>query len=195
MLSADVALLSESADVRLDTSACTLEAVVAAVEGCGFAARVVSSSPEGGGGSGAAAGVATLKLSVQGMHCSACSSAVEAALAAVPGVQAAAVSLTVQQAEVRYRAAVGGKALEAALVAAVEGAGFEAAGERRCGCQSWVLLQVVPWCVQPDRCSPTVAATLQRPIPAHSPALPAPCVPLQCWAPPSPASSCWRWAA
>ena len=35
-----------------------------------------------------------------GMHCSACSTAVEHALGALPGVRSAAVSLTLQQAEV-----------------------------------------------------------------------------------------------
>ena len=40
MLSADVALLSESAALRLDSAACTAEDTVAAVEACGFAALV-----------------------------------------------------------------------------------------------------------------------------------------------------------
>ena len=35
-----------------------------------------------------------------GMHCSACSTAVEHALAALPGVRSAAVSLTMQQADI-----------------------------------------------------------------------------------------------
>ena len=42
------------------------------------------------------------KLEVLGMHCSACSSAVESALGAIQGVQHCAVSLTMQQAEVEY---------------------------------------------------------------------------------------------
>ena len=41
-----------------------------------------------------------VKLRVSGMHCSACSTAVEAALGALPGVRSAAVSLTMQQADV-----------------------------------------------------------------------------------------------
>ena len=60
--------------------------------------------------------------------------AVEAALLKVPGVQSASVSLTVQQAEVLYSAAAaGGKGggMEEQLVAAVEGCGFEAAGNPR----------------------------------------------------------------
>lgn len=60
-----------------------------------------------------------------------CPAAVEAALAAVPGVQTAAVSLTTHQAEVRYAAAAGGKVLERALIDAVEACGFDAVGKWR----------------------------------------------------------------
>ncbi len=190
VLGAEVALLSETATARLDGAAVTPEQAVDAIEACGFEARVVSSSQEGGGG-GSSRGVETLRLDVQGMHCSACSSggegvlllrllqnafwcswcnsvlaclcaaatewyrllgllhasvaaatclqsvlplrppaaaAVEAALQLVPGVRSAAVSLTVQQAEVRYAASAGGKAFEQSLVDAVEGCGFEATG-------------------------------------------------------------------
>lgn len=62
--------------------------------------------------------------------------AVEAALQAVPGVQSAAVSLAVQQAEVRYNAGTVAGAgssslpIEHQLVAAVEDCGFEASGKR-----------------------------------------------------------------
>jgi cation transport ATPase len=40
------------------------------------------------------------QISVKGMHCSACSSAVESALAALPGVQHASVALLTNSAEV-----------------------------------------------------------------------------------------------
>lgn len=62
-------------------------------------------------------------------HCA----AVEAALQLVPGVRSASVSLTVQQAEVRYAAPAGGKAFEQSLVDAVEGCGFEATGAAGAG--------------------------------------------------------------
>ena len=42
-----------------------------------------------------------MQISVKGMHCSACSSAVESALAALPGVQHASVALLTNSAEVR----------------------------------------------------------------------------------------------
>lgn len=41
-------------------------------------------------------------MEVLGMHCSACSSAVEAALEGTPGVQRASVSLTLRMAEITY---------------------------------------------------------------------------------------------
>jgi copper chaperone CopZ len=66
--------------------------------------------------------------------------AVEGALLAVAGVLAASVSLTLDQAEVQYSEAA---CSPAALVAAVEAAGFEAAGEcwRQEGPGSWECLQ------------------------------------------------------
>ena len=41
-------------------------------------------------------------MEVEGMHCSACSGAVERALEGTPGVQKAAVSLTLKMTEVTY---------------------------------------------------------------------------------------------
>ena len=62
-----------------------------------------------------------LRLEVRGMSCGNCSAAVTRALEAVPGVKKARVSLDPGRAEVK------GKALDgAALVRAVEDAGFEA---------------------------------------------------------------------
>ena len=63
-------------------------------------------------------------LQVGGMTCGSCSSAVESALRAVPGVQAAAVNLLSGVAEVEFDPEVTGPRH---LVEAVEGAGFEAA--------------------------------------------------------------------
>lgn len=184
VLAADVALLSETATVRYSAATTSEGEVLAAVEGCGFTARVVSSSAEDGGAGAAAAGggggggAAAVKLRVEGMHCGACSSggrpvgrlllhgcayaggrwgsvlcvreqtagchahvpsllptlivlgraAVETALKGVPGVEAAAVSLTIHQAEVRYRSSGGAADMEERLVAAVEACGFEASG-------------------------------------------------------------------
>ena len=48
----------------------------------------------------------TAKLGVLGMHCSSCSTAVEGALMRLPGVASAVVSLTMEQAEIEYDAAL-----------------------------------------------------------------------------------------
>lgn len=61
------------------------------------------------------------ELEVTGMNCQHCVSAVRNALAGVPGVDAVEVSLE------RAQAVVTGKAEAAAMVAAVEEAGFDAA--------------------------------------------------------------------
>ncbi|GBF98396.1 copper-transporting ATPase-like, partial [Raphidocelis subcapitata] len=64
----------------------------------------------------------TAVLSVQGMTCGACTSAVEGALSALPGVFGVSVSLLQQSAEVNFDAAV---TRPDALVTAVEDAGFD----------------------------------------------------------------------
>lgn len=194
VLSADVALLSASADVRLDSAACSPEAALAAVEGCGFEALLVSSTPEEApaSGRGRGGGATAVRLAITGMHCGACSSAVEAALAAVPGVQSAAVSLSTHQAEVRHGAGGGGKALEQALLDAVEGCGFEATGERACwacrcfaaGCAGWRGRR---------KAGLLAGGVMCRPWPSPAiPPLPPPCPAPQCWAQWTRASSCCR---
>jgi Cu+-exporting ATPase len=87
--------------------------LLAAVEGCGFEAAVIGPVES-----------RSQLLAVQGMTCASCSSAVEAALAAVPGVQSASVSLLRGVAEVEFDPEVAGPRH---LVEAVEGAGFAAA--------------------------------------------------------------------
>ena len=127
VLSSSVALLSESAEVTFDAAVASEGAVVEAVEAAGFEARVVTSRRQLHRGASTAE-PHILKLEVNGMHCSACSSAVEAALRALPGVQTAAVSLALRQAEVRCLPGVAAPT-PAELVSTVEDAGFEAKGE------------------------------------------------------------------
>ncbi len=62
-----------------------------AIEGAGYAARLLSDGSDR----------TQARLKVEGMICSSCSSKVEAALRAAPGVQSAAVSLITHKAEVR----------------------------------------------------------------------------------------------
>jgi Cu+-exporting ATPase len=80
--------------------------VLAAVEGAGYLPRVE-----------------TVRLAVEGMTCASCVGRVERALRAVPGVRGAAVNLATGTATVEVAA---GAAPFAALVAAVEGAGYAA---------------------------------------------------------------------
>ncbi|KKO45827.1 ATPase [Arsukibacterium ikkense] len=61
-----------------------------------------------------------ITLNISGMHCGSCVSKVEKALLAVPGVQAASVNLATEQAQVESSATV------AALVAALQAAGYKA---------------------------------------------------------------------
>src|SRR5262245_41833910 len=61
-------------------------------------------------------------LKVSGMHCAACVTRVEEALAAVPGVASASVNLATERAQVRLAEPVEGER----LAAAVRGAGYDA---------------------------------------------------------------------
>lgn len=115
--SAAVSLTVHQAEVQYRTAggdtAANIEAqLVAAVQGCGFEASVVQPAE-----------CRLQLLQVQGMTCSSCSSAVEAALRAVAGVQSAAVNLISGVAEVAFDPAIVGPRH---LVEAVQGAGFEA---------------------------------------------------------------------
>jgi Cu+-exporting ATPase len=68
----------------------------------------------------------TFSIPVGGMTCAGCAAALTQALAAVPGVKRVQVSLAAASAEVTADERVG----EAALVAAIERAGFTAAPTR-----------------------------------------------------------------
>jgi copper chaperone CopZ len=87
----------------------------------------------------AAPGAQAVKLQVTGMHCSACSSAVERALGALPGVRSAAVSLTMQQADV-VRAPGGASEVRASAGAAAQA--YDQAG----GCSVVLNLTFTPLC-------------------------------------------------
>ena len=107
---AEVDLEGCSATVHGD-GVTSIAQMVAAIEAAGFeaAAASVSSCDD-----------LTIALRVTGMHCSHCSSRVEEVLRAVGGVEEASVSLEEETATVR------GSMSAHALVAAVEGAGFQA---------------------------------------------------------------------
>ncbi|KAG2427556.1 hypothetical protein HXX76_012210 [Chlamydomonas incerta] len=111
-----VSLMTERAEVSYDPARVALPELLDAIEGCGFDAALAT---EGQQEPGAA------RLAIRGMTCAACSSAVEAALRAVPGVAEASVNLLAGQAAVKYDPGVLGGPRE--LIEAVEEAGYGAA--------------------------------------------------------------------
>ncbi|KAL4539494.1 hypothetical protein Ndes2437B_g02135 [Nannochloris sp. 'desiccata'] len=117
VLSASVALLSESAKVSYNPSILDEATIIETIENTGFEARVVSST------AAAPTQAELFKFEVSGMHCSSCSSAVENALLSIPGVQRASVSLALHQAEVVITP---GSSTEAQLIESIEDCGFDA---------------------------------------------------------------------
>jgi len=107
---AAVALTQGEAEVTYLPSSITAEALAAAIDDLGFEARVISH-----------AGLESCTLGVLGMTCSACSSAVEKALCAVPGVSSAAVSALSGRAQVWYNPTSTGPR---AFLDAISAAGF-----------------------------------------------------------------------
>jgi copper ion binding protein len=100
--SADVNLATERADVRF-SGPVEGGALVGAIRDAGYDVTATR-----------------IELEVEGMTCASCVGRVERALKAVPGVAEAAVNLATE------RATVTGSADAAALIAAVEGAGYDA---------------------------------------------------------------------
>lgn len=127
MATANVALLSNNAEVEFDSWVLGDAEVADAIEAAGFEARLQLSRPaRDGSGGGAAIGATESDvqlLAVRGMTCSACSAAVEGALRKLPGVRQAAASLVTGRVEVVYDPDATGPRH---LLAAVHAAGFEA---------------------------------------------------------------------
>ena len=143
---ASVALLAEAAEVTYDASTLSPDDLVAAVGAAGFTAALSSVER-------ALPSAETVRLRVTGMSCASCSSAVEKALAALPGVARASASAALDRADVCI--ARGGPAPDA-LIAAVRAVGFEASllsrDEPRGGCDA-VTLRL-------ERVTPGAAAAL-----------------------------------
>lgn len=94
---ASVSLLRHSADVTFDGLFVDHEQLVNAIRAAGFVAKVEYDGRESLG-----AMSAKIRLNIDGMHCSSCSTAVEHALNELQGIQHAAVSLSTHQALVTY---------------------------------------------------------------------------------------------
>ncbi|EIE22528.1 copper-translocating P-t [Coccomyxa subellipsoidea C-169] len=111
-----VALVNNTAEVTFDSLVTHTGAICEAVRDLGYTADLK-------GLRSATEGRHVARLQVSGMTCSSCSSAVESALDAVPGVGNAVVSLIQQQARVEYDTTA---VTPDELVEAVESLGFEA---------------------------------------------------------------------
>ena len=129
-----VALLAETAEVQFVDGTQSVPGIVRVIEKMGFVAATledVEAAAKTRGGQ-------RVRLSIQGMTCSACSGAVENTLRGVPGVFRVAVSLTTGDAivELEPDATVDAQA----LVREVVDAGFEASEERDAEMSSVKLL-------------------------------------------------------
>ncbi|KAK2078769.1 hypothetical protein QBZ16_003609 [Prototheca wickerhamii] len=126
VIHASVALMAGRAEVTYRPAFLRASAIVGAVNDAGFVAELVSDVVVA---SGPASELLTIEI--EGMTCGACSSAVEAALRALPGVESAEVSVTLARALV----ALGRGASAAQALAAIEDCGFgarlaQASGDR-----------------------------------------------------------------
>ncbi|KAK9237078.1 E1-E2 ATPase-domain-containing protein [Lipomyces kononenkoae] len=101
-----VSLVTERASVVHDVDLVSPEQLREAIEDCGFDAHVLSSqaneAPSDVSGSTDIAKTEIVYIKVFGMTCSNCSTTVESALRAVPGVQEALVALATEEAKVTY---------------------------------------------------------------------------------------------
>eukprot|EP00775_Hariotina_reticulata_P005342 gene5342-5579_t len=131
---AQVALLQESAEVYFNPCHTTADALVSAVDDCGFDCKLISQHLPQDEQQDERPQVA--RLHVSGMTCAACSGAVEKGLLALPGVQHAAVALTQGEAEVTY---LPSSITAEALAAAVDDLGFEAKVISHAGLESCTL--------------------------------------------------------
>ncbi|KAK9368044.1 E1-E2 ATPase-domain-containing protein [Lipomyces kononenkoae] len=121
-----VSLLTERASVVHDIEVVLPEQVREAIEDCGFDAQLLSSQadePAAEVGSDDITKTDIVYIKVFGMTCSNCSTTVESALRAVPGVQEALVALATEEAKVKYDPSQVGVR---DLVDAVNDTGFDA---------------------------------------------------------------------
>ena len=113
-----VALMQGTAEVRYNPIWVAPEKIVEEVEDTGFDAKLLEVVEPTG------SGMQAVRVQIEGMTCSACSSAVENVLLSLEGVKHAAVSLTLGEAEIEYDSS---RVDASELVEAIDDAGFEAA--------------------------------------------------------------------
>jgi Cu+-exporting ATPase len=105
VVSANVNLATERAEIVADLTRVQPQAIAEAIDDAGYAPRLRERT-----------------LSIKGMTCASCTSRVEKALLRIPGVMAASVNLATEQAGLKLL----GDVPDAALIGAVEDAGYEA---------------------------------------------------------------------
>ena len=113
---ATVSLLQHSAQVTYNPAVTSPAALAVAIEDCGFTAQ--PDAPNA-----ATSGLQTVSVDITGMHCAACSTAIETALGKLQGVSAAEVNLLTHSAQVTYSAEATGPRN---IVAEIEDCGFDA---------------------------------------------------------------------
>jgi copper ion binding protein len=119
---AQVALVTERAEVTYDPSVVTLQDVMGAIEDIGYGAEHVSTEAiKQAGGGGPQLSVAT--FSIEGMTCAACVGTVEGVLNGHGGVEKAQVALLTEKAEVTFDAA---QTDAGAIADSIEAVGFGA---------------------------------------------------------------------
>jgi len=126
--SMSVSLLAERAIIRHDASIISADSLVEIIEDRGFDARVVESKLQGAttspstGGEQASSGWTTT-VAIHGMTCGACTSAVEGAFKAVPGVVRFNISLLAERAVISHDPS---KLSSEKIVSIIDDAGFDA---------------------------------------------------------------------
>lgn len=114
VLQASVSLMKSAMQVTFDDRLISVDALIKHLQDMGFdgAVRNMESLEP----------TKRLRVAIEGMTCSSCSSAVESELASLEGVHHAVVSLTLQEAKIEYD---GNLVNEAAILQAIQDAGFE----------------------------------------------------------------------
>jgi P-type Cu+ transporter len=112
---ATVNLLQHSAQVTYNPALTSPAVLANAIEDCGFEAK--ANAPN------ATSGLQTASLDITGMHCAACSTAVENALRKLKGVASAEVNLLTHSAQVKYATDLTGPR---DIIAEIEDCGFDA---------------------------------------------------------------------
>ncbi|KAJ3074640.1 hypothetical protein HK102_005749, partial [Quaeritorhiza haematococci] len=121
VISAHVELETESADVEYDGGLVTKEAIMEAVEDCGFEVSLVASTDEEHHVQ--STGVATSMISVKGMVCQSCVNTITKAVSTLPGVSTVTVSLEKELATIHHDTTL--ISIED-LINAIEECGFDA---------------------------------------------------------------------